>query len=58
MSLFKRPYELIIDFHVYLPLADEKEAAADFSLFEEILSLHGLGIDHFFTYYLQFLPRK
>lgn len=58
MSFFKRPNELFINFHVYFPLVDEKEAASDFTLLEEILPLHGLGIDHFLTDDFEFLPRE
>lgn len=56
MSLLERPNELFINFHVYFSLVDEKKTTPNFTLFEEILPLHGLGIDHFLTNHFEFLP--
>lgn len=58
MSLLERPNKLFINFHVYFSLVDEKKAAPNFTLFEEILPLHGFGIDHFLANDFEFLPRE
>lgn len=58
MPFFKGPYELFINFDVYFPLVDKKKTASNFTLFEEILPLHGLGIDHFLANDFEFLPRE
>jgi hypothetical protein len=58
LSLLKHTDQFIIDFYLNLALVDEKEATANFSLLEDILSVLWFSIDHFFANPLEFCPSE
>jgi hypothetical protein len=58
LSLLKHTDQFIIDFYLNLAAVDEKEATANFSLLEDILSVLWFSIDHFFANPLEFCPSE